>query len=98
MAKEDLKSLAKVYFDDPSRSVIWGTEDRHFFDMEILAKRHCIANGGVAYYEFVREDFYKPRKKQAPAKSEEKPKESVKEEVKKEESKKVQPSAKKKED
>ena len=39
MTRDELKPLAKVYFQNPLCSIIYGTEDRHFFNDELLAKK-----------------------------------------------------------
>jgi hypothetical protein len=56
MTKEDLLSLAKTYFNsDKSRVVIFGTEDKHFFNSEGDARSYCKVE--KKYFKFVVSDF-----------------------------------------
>ncbi len=91
MTRDELKPLAKVYFQNPLCSVIYGTEDRHFFNDELLAKRHANQEK-VLYYSYTREDFAKKKKSESvkPEKVETK-----KAEVPKENKPDVKPSVKK---
>ncbi|MDH4127169.1 MAG: hypothetical protein OEV44_00335 [Spirochaetota bacterium] len=58
MTKEELLTLAKQYFDsDLDRTVIFGTEDKHFFNNEGDAKYYC--KDLKKYFLFTREDFNK---------------------------------------
>lgn len=58
MTKEELLPLAKQYFDsDPKRIVIFGTEDKHFFNNEGDAKYYC--KEIKKYFPFTKEDFDK---------------------------------------
>jgi hypothetical protein len=58
MTKEDLMPLAKTYFDSGSkRTVIYGTEDKHFFNTESDAMYYC--KQSVKFYSFHRSDFEK---------------------------------------
>lgn len=56
MTKAELLPLAKQYFDNnKSLTVIYGTEDKHFFYEEGYAITYC--KGGKIYFPFTPEDF-----------------------------------------
>ena len=61
MTKDELKPLAKVYFDNNKALFeIFGTEDRHFFYEEIQAKRYC--GKDKIFFHFTPVDFGKKKK------------------------------------
>jgi hypothetical protein len=61
MTRDELKVLAKGYFvSNSSRQIIYGTEDRHFFNEENEAQRYCGMD--KQYYPFIREDFAKQKR------------------------------------
>lgn len=56
MTKEDLLPLAKTYFDsDKTRTLIFGTEDKHFFNSEGDARSYCKVDR--KYFKFTIHDF-----------------------------------------
>ena len=56
MTKKDLLPLAKTYFDtDKSRVIIFGTEDKHFFNTEGDARSYCKVDR--KYFKFTVYDF-----------------------------------------
>lgn len=90
MTKEELLPLAKTYFDsDKNRTLIFGTEDKHFFNSEGDAKHYC--KDSKEYYTFHESDFEQPKKVVKEVKVVEAEKEEPKTEVKvvKTEAKKV---------
>jgi hypothetical protein len=90
MTKEELMPLAKTYFDsDKTRLVIFGTEDKHFFNTEGDAKHYC--KDSKEYYSFHKHDFDKPKPVKKVVKEE--PKAEVKSEPAKVEAEKVEVKA-----
>jgi hypothetical protein len=81
MTKEELLPLAKTYFDsDKNRTVIFGTEDKHFFNSEGDAKYYC--KDLKKFYPFYKSDFEQPKKVVKQVKVVEVKKEEPKKEVK----------------
>lgn len=74
MTKDELKPLAKVYFDNNKALFeIFGTEDRHFFYEEIQAIRYC--GKDKIFFHFAPVDFGKKKKQSfGPTKKEVEPK------------------------
>jgi uncharacterized protein YaaQ len=83
MTKEELLPLAKTYFDsDPNRTIIFGTEDKHFYNTIGDVKNYCKSE--KEYFTFTKDDFKEKVKVTKPKEVKSNTEKSVKKITKKE--------------